>query len=257
MRPILYLAILVALSGCYSLNPNIMFRTNSSYPYAKFNDSLVASKGYKIAPNDLIDLKIFTNDGFKLIDVTSVSVAGMAPSVRNVGGSDYTVEYDGYVKLPVLGKTMLSGLTVRQAELMLEEKFSAIYVRPFVMLKVTNKRIIVFPGSPGDARVVTLTNNNTKLIEAIALIGGLPSTGISKKIKIIRGNLQNPDIYLIDLSTIEGLKKADMVMQANDIVYVETRRHIPAQISQSITPWLGIISTLTLAYALFGKVVKP
>ena len=256
MRPILYFAILVILSGCYSLNPNIMFRTNSSYPYAKFNDSLVASKGYKIAPNDVIDLKIYTNDGFKLIDVTSVS-ANTGGTTRSLGGAaDYIVEYDGYAKLPVLGKTMLSGLTVRQAELMLEEKFSTIYVKPFIMLKVTNKRIIVFPGSPGDARVLMLSNNNTKLIEAIAQIGGLPSTGISKKIKIIRGNLQNPDIYLIDLSTIEGLKKADMVMQANDIIYVETRRHIPAKISQSIAPWLGIISTLSLAYALFGKIIQ-
>ena len=250
MRPILYLAILTIL---YSCSPNILFRTKKNYTYAVFNDSLVASKGYKIAINDFIDLKIFTNDGFKLIDVTNVQ-AGEA-GIKKGGASEYVVEYDGYCKLPVLGQTMLAGYTIRQAELMLEEKFSAIYVKPFVQLHVNNKRIFIFPG-PGSARVLSLGNNNTRLIEVIAMIGGIPGSGISRKIKIIRGNSLNPIIYKVDLRTIDGLKQAQMVMQADDIVYIENRRNIPAKITSTIAPYLSLISTITLVYALFGRVIK-
>ena len=160
------------------------------------------------------------------------------------------------MKLPIIGRVSLKGMTVREAELFLEEKYSGFYIKPFLLLNVSNRRVIVFPGAPGDAKVVPLLNDNTTLIEALALAGGISQNGKAKKIKLIRGNLSNPEIYLIDLSTIEGMKQANLVLQANDIIYIEPRLNIAKGVISEITPILSIITTALVLFTFFLQVSK-
>jgi polysaccharide export outer membrane protein len=200
---------------------------------------------YKIAPNDLLDFRLYTNDGFKLIDFTTSSTTNTSVSLKN-GSLEYLVEFDGFCNLPILGRTKVTGLTLREAELMLEEKYAELYIDPFLLLNVTNRRVTIFPGSDGSGKVITLENNNTTLIEAIALAGGISQEGKAYRIKLIRGNLKDPQVYLIDLSTIEGLKYADIILQANDIIYIEpvgvTRRQIIAEIAPIVSLLLTSIT---------------
>ncbi len=243
IRTVLFFSIFVALTGCHLLNPSMMLRTKRGYKFAPFADSLFTSKDYKIATNDLITFNVYSNDGFKLIDITSINTfVGTAQANSNT----YVVEQDDSVRLPVLGRIKLGGLTLRQAESFLEQKYSVYYVKPFVIIKIQNKRIIIFPGTPGTAKVLSLMNNNTKLIEAIALSGGIPENGKAHRIKLIRGNLQNPQIYLIDLSTIEGIRLADMTVQGNDIIYVDPRLNIGREIIKEIAPIISLMTTTLL-----------
>ena len=53
------------------------------------------------------------------------------------------------------------------------------------------------------------------------MAGGLADKGRAARIKLIRGDLADPEVYLIDLATIEGISQADIILQANDIIYVE------------------------------------
>ena len=248
MRKLLYFVLLVSISGCRVLNPNLMLQTGKNFKYDQFKDTVI-SEEYKISPNDIIEFRIFANDGFKLIDLTSL---GQTTSLVATSLT-YLVEYDGYIKLPILGRILISGLTIRQAELMLEDRYSNDYKKPFVLLKVTNRRVIIFPGSAGSARVIGLTNNNTTLMEALALSGGISENGKARKVKVIRGNLTHPHVYLIDLSTLDGVKNADMVLQSNDIIYVEPRRNIAIAITREISPFLSILSTLLLVFTLLGN----
>lgn len=253
MKNIVYLLALVSLSGCYMLNPSVMLRTGKNYQYNTYNDSLSSSKEYKISPNDIVDFRIYSNDGFKLIDFASISSNSSNNAVVFTNVINYTVEPDGNVKLPLLGKTKIAGMTVREAELMLEEKYSAYYIKPFAIVKVINKRIIIFPGNAGTAKVLPLTNNNTTLIEALALAGGLSQSGKARKIKLIRGDLQNPQVYLIDLSTISGIKQADMILQENDVIYVEPRLYVTREFLAEISPILSLLTSLLLAYTLLRR----
>ena len=68
--------------------------------------------------------------------------------------------------------------------------------------------------------------------------------------KLIRGNLQNPDVYAVDLSTLDGMKGANMVLQANDIIYIETRPELAARVAQIIAPYLSLLTTTVLIYTL-------
>jgi polysaccharide export outer membrane protein len=152
------------------------------------------------------------------------------------------------MKLPIIGKIKVSGLTVREAEKLLETQYATFYNKPFVLLKVVNRRVLVFPGTGGAGRVVNLDNENTTIIEALALAGGLTNTGKAKKIKLIRGDLRNPKVILINLSTIEGVKQSNMLLQANDIIYVEPVPRYSQEVLTQITPIVGIITSLALIY---------
>lgn len=247
MRKLLYLSgLLVLFSSCGWLNPNIMLKTGKDYSYDKLADSS-QSKNYKISANDILEFRMYSNDGFKLIDLTSLNQVNRDNQLNTQ--NEYLVEQDGNVKLPLLGLTLLTGYTIREAETMLEEKYANFYVKPFILIEVTNKRVIVFPGSGGDAKVIPLVNNNTTLIEALALSGGISDDGKAKKVKLIRTVNEKSTVYLIDLSTIAGIKEGNTVLQANDIIYVEPRKKYATKAVQEIAP---IISLLTSAFIIIS-----
>lgn len=204
---------------------------------------------YKIAPNDVLSFRLYTNDGFRLIDfTTSTGNTNNQAMMQNNALFTYLVEYDGFCNLPILGRTQLNNMTIREAELLLEEKYAELYIDPFVLLDVTNRRVTIFPGSEGTGKVITLNNNNTTLIEAIAQAGGLATRGKAYKIKLIRGSLKDPKVYLIDLSTIEGAKKADLILQANDIIYVEPIGVTTRQVIAEASPIVSVLSSLITLY---------
>jgi polysaccharide export outer membrane protein len=235
---------IIMLAGCRALNPSIMLKTKRDFKYSDFPST--PPKEYKLAPNDELSFRIYSNDGFKLIDISAVSPEMSGRVTTQTSGLALKVEFDGTVKLPLLGRISLQGMTVREAETFLEEKYSAFYNKPYVLLEVTNRRVIVFPGSEGAARVVPLQHDNTTLLEALAAAGGIAKSGKAYKVKLIRGDLKNPEIYLIDLSTIDGIKQADLVLQANDIIYIEPQVRVGRDVMAEIMPYITFITTIIL-----------
>jgi polysaccharide export outer membrane protein len=250
MRKLLLLSVIVLFiaSGCEkSINPSVMFKAPSNYTYNE--QQTLTNIEYKIVPNDIIGVSVYTNDGFKLIDLTTsaVSVTATTSGVSGVS-TKYTVDIEGYVRLPIIGRVKIRDLTIREAEKMLEQQYATYYNKPYVILSVLNRRVLVFTGTGGIGKVVPLENENTSLVEALALAGGITETGKAFKIKLIRGDTRNPQVTLIDLSTIEGLKQTNMLLQANDIIYVEPVPRISQGILAQITPIIGILTSFLLIY---------
>lgn len=240
--------ILINLSSCKFLRPNMMLRTPTNYSYDQLSDS-VSKIDYKIETNDFITVRIFSNDGFKLVDISGN--ANMAMMRLEL---EYLVERDGYVKLPLIGRTKLAGLSKSEAETYLEQLYSEYYVKPFAIVKITNKRVIIYPGNGGVARVLTLENYNTSVIEALALSGGIPEDGKAYKVKLIRRLSDGtPQVFLMDLSTIDGIKAGRSVVLANDIIYVEPRYRFARTLLGEITPIVGLITSTILLYTLIRR----
>ncbi len=247
MKQIIFTIIgLILFSSCKVLSPEQMLRTPRSYEYSDISD-LKKVEEYRIAPNDELFFQLMTNDGEKLIDpLDPSSMRQTRPEVR------YLVEYDGKVKLPILGRINIEGNTIREAEEMLEKKYSAFYNRPFVQLHVTNNRVIIFPGGRGgSSKVIYLENANTTLFEALAMAGGIDD-GKAHNVKLIRGEPDKPKVYKLDLSTIDGIDSANLTLQANDIIYVDPRHRVPERLLENITPYATLASTILLIYSLIN-----
>ena len=213
-------------------------------------------RNYRIQPNDFLDVRVYTNKGERIIDPNGElqfgSAAGQTPSlaprtggtagpgaratVSRTGGSatglELLVQADGTVDMPIVGKEKLSGLSLRQADSTLQVRYGTYYRDPFVQTRVTNNRVIVLGASGG--LVLPLANDNMNLIEVLALAGGVDGGGggasvyryggKTSNIRIIRGDLKNPQIEQIDLSTISGMRRANLQMEPNDIIYIEPVR---------------------------------
>lgn len=248
MRKLLLLLLLtVTISSC-NINPSVMFKVPSNYEYDV--DQTIGNVEYRVSTNDIVSMSVYTNDGFKLIDITTSaeSVTSRLNNMNNNTTIQFLVEPDGMIKLPIIGKFKIAGMTIREAEKSLEAQYANFYNKPFVVVRVVNRRVTVFPGNGGSGRVVNMDNESTTLIEALALAGGITNTGKANKIKLIRGDLRNPKVILIDLSTIDGLKQGNLLLQANDIIYVEPVPRLSQEVLTQITPIVGIITSLALIY---------
>jgi polysaccharide export outer membrane protein len=252
MRSILLLVLVSCFLGSCTVNKDLLFKTPTDYSYDDIPDTTKAE--VVIAPNNLLTFNFFTGNGHILVEqsIGNGILGGASQNNQNIMNQrnqiSYLVNEDGTVKLPVLGRVRLEGLSIREAESKLEEMYSAYYNEPFVMLQVQNNRVIVSPGAGGTAQVITLVNANTTLMEALAMAGGVDGRGNASKIKLLRENRENGEreVYLIDLSTIEGLDEADMIVQANDIIYVEPLPLIAREVVQEITPIVTLITTAAL-----------
>lgn len=241
LRSLILIVITVSIYAC-NVNPSIMMKADKDYKYDSGpNDSTIQ---YTIKPSDILDFQLYTNEGTRLIDLTAISNA----ENRLMGNTttNLLVEYDGNCKFPVIGRINLKDKTIKEAVEMLQEEYSKYYIKPFVLLKVINRRVTVFTGI-GKAQVVALNNEYTTIFEVLGAAGGLLKESKSHKVKLIRGDLKNPQVYLFDFSKIEGIKDAGFTIQANDIIYVEPRKNTVLEVVRDLAPIVGIItSTLTL-----------
>ncbi len=233
--------VMLALSGCKLLNPSVMFETPKEYDYSTFEQE---KNEYIIRPFDKLNVRIFTNDGIQLIDMES----NVSASKSTRDQDPYLVEYDGLVKVPTLGRISVAGLTIKESEKLLEEKYAQFYQKPFVLVKVTNRRVVVFTSGSTKGEVLTIDNEKFTLIEALAQAGGIDDFSKAYQIKLLRGNLDNPQVYKFNISSIEEMKKANMVLQANDIIYVDKRARYASRTLNELMPIITLLNTFFLLY---------
>ncbi len=239
-------------SSCRIFNPTRLLRTGIDYQY----DTLANIKNeefYRIAKNDIIVFTITTNDGEVMINpVGGVGGIGMQnfQNMQNGSGGGYMVEFDGSIKLPILGRKIVEGMSIRELESYLENEFVTYFNKPFVKVDVVNKRVFMFQGSA--ASVVPLIYQNTTLFQLLAQIGGVGNSK-AHRIKIIRNKPDRTYVYSIDLSRIENINQGNVVLQANDIVYITPRDNVSGEIMTAIAPYLSLFTSLIAIYAITTK----
>jgi polysaccharide biosynthesis/export protein len=250
MRQLIILAIVViGISSCRTFYPNVMFKTPKKYEFVDFDS--VPPQEYKINPGDQLQLQVQTNDAFNNVrTIVSAFEGGTGNNGFQRNAISYLVRQDSIVLLPIVGEHDLVGMTIPEAEAYLRDKYGVYFQDPFIILKVSNRRVIVYSGNSSSGKVVTLSNEHMSLIEVLAQSGGIQSTGKAWRVKVIRGDLKNPQIALLDLETVEGMRKAEMTVQANDIIYIDPRMSISRGLLSEITPILALITSVTTLYLL-------
>lgn len=239
---LLFLILIAVFSGsCRLMNPSELIKTDKDYTYTTLMDSLPSA--YRIRPGDRFELLIFSNNGYKLIDPIIYTNTGGGTRIQ-----DLTIEYDvnaeGNANLPMIGQVNLFGLTEREAELLLAEKYKAHYINPYTQLRVINRRVIVYRGNE-NARVVMMENQNMTVMEAIAAAGGMTDLTKSYQIKLVRNaGTVGQTISLIDLSTPEGFQEAGKLVKADDIIYLEPS--LNAGFWRELAPIFTAVSTVVL-----------
>ncbi len=254
-----YWLLLLFLTACQTYKQNIMVRTDSSRLPKNVVQAAAGmeklERNYVIRKDDILEVVLYSNKGENMIDF-NIPKPGAIVGANGQGGQSviprFLVEADGNVRLPQVGAIRMEGYTIRQADSLLAVAYNKFYVDPFVVVKCMNKRVIVLGAT--ENKVVPLTNENMNIFEVLALCGGIHDNGKAHNIRLIRGNLADPEVYLLDLSTIEGMTKANLAVKPNDIIYVEpvkrTLRESVADISPILSLLSGIVTIVSFVYIL-------
>ncbi len=244
---LLLIVIILGLSSCRSLYPTLMFKdAEQNVNLGDFVNSNYI-KDYKINVGDRITMQIFTNDGYQLIN--ALTEENQATN-RQQQQPTYLVDNDGYVKLPVIDTIKVIGLTIRGTEKLLEHKYATYYKDPYVTITVTNRRVYYILGQ-GGAQVIEIDRENPSIIEVIAKAGGLGTNNKAYKIKIIRGDLNDPEIRVIDLREIESMKQSELYVLANDIIYVEPANKFNTGLARALAPYATVLGIITSSLGLY------
>ena len=112
------------LTACGSYRQNILFQVDE----AKTPHALPDSPGnYIIQKNDLLTLEVFTNHGEKIVDPNRESFKDA--NVQTIGSTSvqYVVKADGTADFPLIQPVSIVGLTLEQAEEVLEKSYEQFY----------------------------------------------------------------------------------------------------------------------------------
>jgi polysaccharide export outer membrane protein len=199
-------------------------------------------KNYRIQKNDLLTLQVYTNQGERLIDpnpeLSQDKTTTEQPTQSEI---TYLVDLQGIVRFPMIGEINLENFSLRQAEEIVQKEYAKFFKGPFIMINYTNKRVVILGAVGG--QVIPLTNENMSLLEVLALAKGLTNESKAQNIKLIRGE----HVFEIDLSTIQGFKDGNIIVEPGDVIYVEPIRRPITEGLKDNTPIISLlVSVLTL-----------
>lgn len=249
---------LLTIHSCKLFYPSTMLQQKD---YQYFDLAAKEINQYIISPGDEISLRVYSRDGFRLVDVLGGSSTDNNNSTNNNNINNrnnqvsYWVNADGFVRFPVIGEMYVKGYTQPELQKKLEEQFSTLFVNPYVVLLVENRRCFVFRQNIG-GQVVSLNNYPTSILEIIAKSGGLGGDLKSYNIRLISGDKNNPIVREIDLSTVEGLKNSNVIVNSNDIIVISARRRYFSKVLTEITPFISAVSLLTSIIILSKTLAK-
>jgi protein involved in polysaccharide export with SLBB domain len=268
---------------------NILFRTTGAgaLDTARLRDVVNrAERNYIIQPNDYLYVQVYTNKGERIIDPNGElmfgSPGGQGGGRQSIGGqrsgagggrnqqgqqgsglSEFLVQHDGMITLPMIEPLKITGYTLLQADSVLQLRYSVYYKDVFVTTRVNNNRVIVMgavAGGPG--QVIPLYNDNMNLLEVLATAGGITGgyvgtntgsgqAGRADNIRLIRGSLKNPQVQIIDLTTIDGMRRASLQVEPNDIIYVEPIRRPVYETLSDAQPYFSLIGSVVGVFTTF------
>jgi len=139
--------------------------------------------------------------------------------------ADLTVAPDGTVTFPLVGRVQVGGRTYAELVAELEQGFQQYYTDASVavnVLEVNNRKVFVV-GEVAHPNVLQITGELT-VLEALVRTGGISPDCRSDNLLLIRGDLDDPQLYTVDVDRLlEGELAQNVALQRGDILVVPTR----------------------------------
>jgi len=236
-RIFLYFLIILSLFGCSNKEKFVLFnKADINKTKAKeinpseFNN---VEFEYKIIPHDRVLVIIYKHPEL------SPSTLGNRTSDRGI-----LVNAKGDIRLPLIKGIHIAGLTQTQAQERIEDKLRRYLKSPDVYFEVLNKRAYVVGevNRPGE---IPLENESTNLIQLISRAGDLKDSADRRKIMILRNQNGKIKPEIVDLTDVNSIRMANLMIRPNDVVYVLPNDMKPFNVKVGeINPIFDLISNV-------------
>ncbi len=206
---------LFLLLGCAGNKDYALFQTTPSEntQMVKVSDR---SMEYRILPQDRLEVSLY-KDPQQGTDIGSGGSGSLGQSMISNG---VLVNATGYISLPLIGNTKVSGLTQTQAADRITKKYEKYLNTPTVYVEVMNKRLFVL-GEVNSPGVIKIDKEKMTLFEALASAGDLTDSAVRTEILILSNSpVKGMQLRKVDLTNFDTMNYANMMLRPNDIVYV-------------------------------------
>lgn len=203
------------------------------------------SADYKLQPGDNLYIRFNNIADERSAASLGAGITGASNSDASIYLLSYTLDEEGYVELPLMGKIELKNLTIDEAKTALQAELDKYVNQTTITVKLSNFNLTILGevARPGSFKVY---QSQINLFEAVALAGNMTSFAKIDKVRIIRQTDNGSEIITVDMGSADILSSPYYYLKPNDIVYVE-----PMKIKQwgfTAFPYSTVFSVLSLAF---------
>ncbi len=213
----------------------------------------------RIQPEDRLSIIVTTRDE-QLADLFNLSKGG-GQGVSNTNSLNYTVDSQGFIDFPILGKLKVQNMKREEVATYIKQELinRNLLKDPVVTVNLQNLYVSVMGevGSPGR---INIDKDRITLLDALTAAGDLTIQGNRTKVMVMRQEGNKQRAYAVDLTSGKDIYTSPVYyLQQNDLVYVEP---IPMKARQADvngnmlhTPgfWMSVVSFLSTFAVLIFK----
>jgi polysaccharide biosynthesis/export protein len=171
----------------------------------------------RIRPGDELYIRVSSSDE------NPANLAGEQGRVHDARLSSYTVNEEGEIKLPFVGRIGVAGLTIEEASDTIETALADYLYFPQVFMRFMNTRVTVL-GEVTRPGVYMFDYKNINILQAVGFAGDIGEFGNRNRVLIIREDGGNRQKQYVDLTRGDLLQSEWYNLHSGDIVFVEPLR---------------------------------
>jgi len=186
----------------------------------------------KIQPNDVLTIVVTAADPkvtAPFNPLSTMSSGNLTQQTDLALRPTYTVDNQGEITLPMLGKVHVGGLTRVEAIEKLRLELSQYIKDPGVNINFNNFRVSVL-GEVAKPGSFIMPTERVTVLEALGMAGDLTIRGVRENVMLIREVDGKKTMHRLDLTQQNTLNSPYYYLAQNDVIYVEPNK---AQINNS------------------------
>lgn len=258
MRRLLLLSMLMFVCSCASVKNISYFQDTADGT----TNVLAEAQVIKVQPEDKISIVVNSKDPM-LMQLLNLSVADIRASGTTTSAnyeiSGYTVNKQGEIDFPVLGKVHVSGRTREEIATLIKEKLinEEIVKDPIITVEFVNLTVSIMGEVTKPGRY-NIERDKITILDALSMAGDLTIYGMRENITVLRENNGEQVTYKVNILDANRLLQSPAYyLTQNDIVYVEPNNVRARQSTvngnnvRSTSFWISLVSLLTTVTILF------
>lgn len=203
---------------------------------------------YLVKPGDnlYITIKSLSKDANEIFNQFNESnVANTANASLYL--TSYSVNKEGYINFPVLGKVEVKDKTVQEVEAVMQKQVDEYLKESVVIVRLVNFTITMLGEvkMPGNFEIY---QDEITIFEAISLAGDMTDFANRKQVSLVRQTETGSKIYNVDLNSASILSSPYYYLKPNDMIYIA-----PLPVKQygfSTFPYALVFSSISLILSL-------
>lgn len=248
------LSVTLILGSCVTLKDLTYIQSKSDQANSDILKNItglsVTPSEYKIMPFDNLFLRVITPDPqWSQIFNPMPVVQGGAVSEEGAALYGYTVDINGNIEIPYVGKVYVAGKTLEEIRVNLDSIFVKYVTDAAITVKLVNNYITILGevNAPGRYR---LTKDVINLFDAFSLAGDLSEFGNRQKIQLIRQTPNGPVTKEFSLADRKVLFSEYYYIMPNDILYAMPMKVKTFNLNSPF--WIIFLNTITSAFGVIA-----